>query len=103
MVFPEAPLQEEPMPEQKSFKSQKQKMQFAMRNVEMRSSLKINNAADVRASNEFNMTPHDMMNLKQPSAHDDPPIGMMDQSPMSLVPSLKTSNIQSLQGIAHQH
>ena len=88
------------MPEQKSFKSPKQKMQFAMRNVEMRNSLKNMNGADVRASNEFNMTPHDMMNLKQPSAHDDPPIGLMDQSPMSLVPSLKTSNIQSIQGAA---
>ena len=67
VVFPEAPLQEEPMPEQKSFKnkSPKQKMQYPIRSNEIRQSIKRNNAVaqafDPRASNDFNMVTHDML------------------------------------------
>lgn len=46
---------------------------------------------DIRASNDFNMTPHEM--LKQPSAHEDPPIAL-DQTP-SLAPYNKKTQVQA--------
>ena len=60
------------MPEQKSFKV---KSPNSVKNVEINQNNQRNAfQIDLLASNDFNMTPHEM--LKQPSAHDNPTIGI---------------------------
>ena len=68
--FIEVPLEEDPIPEQRSFR------QAALAN---------NNQHQIRESRDFNIGLHELP--KQPFAHDDP--GAIDASPISVVPSVK--------------